>query len=486
MDWIDERARGPRLRLGYGLNLHAPRTLAELERGLCDVTLPLARRLRLDAREPFGAGFYLPAELAVALADPAHARELARLTALVRDEALAPFTFNAFPYGGFQTDGLKERVFAPAWDDPARLDYTLAVARVAAELARAAGISFVSLSTHTGAFGPIGGGNAAGSGAELRGAPDDDRGGARAAARGDARELAHGAARGRERDEGRGDLGGASARELAVIAGFARAAAGLAELRDATGVWIALALEPEPRASSGDQRELTRWAPRLLEFGARALQRELGFAEERAAAIVRAHLARCVDACHAAVEFEDEAALDGLDVLPCAKLQFTSALALRDPGRSVSGRAILLGLDEPRYLHQVTGRSSAGLVRARDLGEVAEASRRGDPRWLSCDEWRCHFHVPVDLERAPGELATTRDVADRLLARILERAAAWPYPEIHVEIETYTWDVLPGAVRGPGALVDALEREYAHVLRELTRHGFRRAAEASRPPRGEG
>lgn len=441
MDWTSAEAPGRVLRLGYGLNLHAPRSLAELEAGLRAVTLPLARRLAdSDAAATFGVGMYLPAELALHLADAAHAAELAHLRDLCVDNALAPFTFNAFPYGGFQTDGLKERVFAPAWDERARLDYTLAVARIAAELARATSLRFVSISTHTGAFGPL--------------APG-------------------------------------SAREMACIENFARCAWELARLRE-SGVWIQLALEPEPRASSGDQRELDLFAARLFALGAEFLAREQRLSTSRAHELLRAHLARCVDACHAAVEFEDEHAFDGLGELACAKLQFTSALALSDPARSHAAREALLALDEPRFLHQVTGRSPQGLVRVRDLGELARALEQRDPRWLACDEWRCHFHVPVDLDAArdargaSNGLSTTRPVADGLLAQLLARAATWPAPELHVEIETYTWDVLPGSVRGPGALVDGLEREYRHVMGELEGARWQRARSGSSPSARQG
>lgn len=447
MDWTSAAAPGRVLRLGYGLNLHAPRTLAELEAGLRAITLPLARRLatsHVDGTSPsFGVGMYLPAELALRLADPTHAAELARLRDLCVEHALAPFTFNAFPYGGFQTDGLKERVFAPAWDERARLDYTLAVARIAAELARATQLTFVSISTHTGAFGPL------------------ERG---------------------------------SARETACIQNFARAAWELARLRE-TGVWIQLALEPEPRASCGDQRELDGFAVRLFARGAEFLAREQRLSSARASELLRAHLGRCVDACHAAVEFEDERAFDGLEALACAKLQFTSALALSDPAHEHDARTALLALDEPRYLHQVTGRSPNGLVRVRDLGELARALEQRDARWLECDEWRCHFHVPVDLDRADdvrdargalSGLRTTRPVADRLLRELLARAANSGAPELHVEIETYTWDVLPGSVRGPGALVDGLEREYRHVMGELERGRWRRASSGSPPAARQG
>ena len=51
---------------------------------------------------------------------------------------------------------------------------------------------------------------------------------------------------------------------------------------------------------------------------------------------------------------------------------------------------------------------------------------------------------------------------------------AWRPSELHLEIDTYTWDILPGSARGQGSLVDGLEREYAHVIGELARAGWRR------------
>ena len=139
----------------------------------------------------------------------------------------------------------------------------------------------------------------------------------------------------------------------------------------------------------------------------------------------------------------------------------------------------MLALDEPRFLHQVTGRRGAELLRARDLGEVAAAMER----WLACDEWRCHFHVPVDLDLARDEhgaplgLTTTRAFADAVLGRVLGAPFADELRELHLEIETYTWDVLPAFARARGAerLVDGLEREYAHVAGVLARAGWTRA-----------
>jgi hypothetical protein len=216
------------------------------------------------------------------------------------------------------------------------------------------------------------------------------------------------------------------------------------------------------------------------------------------------HLGTCLDCCHAAIEFEhDTIERWNASGAVLGKLQFSSALALIDPGRHPSARETLLALDEPRYLHQVTGLLGDRRLRVDDLPDLRRALSRessarmadsgGKPRgasddssasdWERCREWRCHFHVPVDLQRVSdgpaserndaAALTTTRAEADRILSRVLA-LEAWRPPELHVEIETYTWDVLPGPARGAGSLVDGLGREYAHVIGELERAGWRR------------
>jgi hypothetical protein len=159
---------------------------------------------------------------------------------------------------------------------------------------------------------------------------------------------------------------------------------------------------------------------------------------------------------------------------PLGKLQFSSALALTEPAKRPAARAELLALAEERFLHQIDGRTGTGLVHAEDLPELERAPGEGKEPWLACDEWRCHFHVPVDLARM-SELGTTREHADQLLSLLLGAPERWPTRELHVEIETYTWDVLPRAARGPGELVEGLAREYGHVLRLLEARGWRRA-----------
>ena len=73
----------------------------------------------------------------------------------------------------------------------------------------------------------------------------------------------------------------------------------------------------------------------------------------------------------------------------------------------------------------------------------------------ACD-WRIHFHVPLftaDYE----DLGSTQDY----VSRVIHQSSAMPFTS-HLEIETYTWDVLPGALKID--LLESIRREYEWVL----------------------
>jgi hypothetical protein len=424
----------PPVRLAYCLNLHAATTLSEVAHVLRTYTVPLRDRLLgADSREPFGVGMYFEAPAAAELAgDPGKVRELALLMA---KERLDPFTFNAFPYGGFQEDGLKERVYAPTWEDEARLRYTVDVARVACSLQTEifgdAAQRYLSISTHPGAYG----------------ADITDRSGLRRCAQ-----------------------------------NMGRAVGELAALEAASGHRVVLSLESEPDASARNSRALAEYLVFARLVGSKVLQDDFGHDVEASAALMLRHLGVCLDCCHSAVEFEEPTEslrLAGLAGGPLGKIQFSSALSLANPADCPAAVEALLGLDEPRFLHQVTAMSEEGeFLHLADLPALAEDVARGtSSTWLGAAEWRCHFHVPVDLQEALG-LVTTRGHADSILAAALADPSSWNVPELHVEIETYTWSVLPddpGAAApksGPeAAIVDGLEREYRYVLARCAEAG---------------
>lgn len=401
------------VRLGYCTNVHpGDDTFGAVLEGLESVTLEL--RDRLAPGRLFGVGMYLPADVALSMAEGNDNREREYLAGFLGDEGLDAFTWNAFPFGGFHGERVKENVFLPAWSDPERVMYTAACANLATLFAGPPTPGrHLSISTHTGMH------------ASQRASCDEG--------------LAHQA--------------------LVLMS------EGLAGLEDASEWRCVLGLEAEPRANCNDTGELAELVRDLHQRHADELD------------VLTRHLGTCLDACHAAVEFEPaETALAQATAggTPLSKLQLTSALALPDPAGHDAARERLFAMAEERYLHQVTARAPDGsLTHADDLPDAEARWNAGDPAWREAAEWRCHFHVPLDREALGDEgLITTRDAASAQLTAALSQPERWGSEELHVELETYTWDVLPEAARGPGALVDALEREYRYALELCAQQGW--------------
>lgn len=218
------------------------------------------------------------------------------------------------------------------------------------------------------------------------------------------------------------------------------AARELAAIEAATGRVIRLAFEPEPCCVLETTAETVAFFTALFERAARA-----GIEQE-----ARRHLGVCYDVCHQAVEFEDAAT--AIATLAAAgirinKVQISCAIEAGDP-TDAAQRDALLAYVEPRYLHQTFARDAGGtLHHAVDLTRELIA----DPAWHARGPWRIHYHVPVDAERI-GPLRTTRSELVRALAaiRTLDYAP-------HLEVETYTWPVLPGA--DPVDLAAGIARE---------------------------
>ncbi|MFI9006055.1 metabolite traffic protein EboE [Actinosynnema sp. NPDC053489] len=147
------------------------------------------------------------------------------------------------------------------------------------------------------------------------------------------------------------------------------------------------------------------------------------------------HVGLCLDTCHLAVSFADPVeAVESIrrSGLSVVKVQASAALEVAEPG-SAEGRRALAAFAEPRYLHQVREDDPAGVLAADDLPEALADLPAAHP-------WRVHFHVPLHA-RPAAPLTSTTDV---LLAAVnAVRATADTAP--HVEVETYTWTVLPGS-----------------------------------------
>lgn len=222
-------------------------------------------------------------------------------------------------------------------------------------------------------------------------------------------------------------------------------ARGLDRLRVETGRTIRLAIEPEPFCVLETTDEAIAFFQRLWRLAE----------TQQATDVVREHLGLCFDVCHQAVEFEDVAAsickLDEAGVR-INKVHISCALQLDNPATNRAGREALMQYVEPRYLHQTIGRTPDGeLARAVDLTERLISDPPAE--FAATTQWRVHFHVPVDAEHL-GPLSTTRPALRDALGVVAKLSYA-----PHLEVETYTWEVLP-ATR-PADLVRGLSRELA-------------------------
>ncbi len=247
----------------------------------------------------------------------------------------------------------------------------------------------------------------------------------------------------------------ASPRDVDAIADrFVAHVATLHDLRERRGVTIALALEPEPCCQLETVSETVGF------FEEHLWRRTVpGLDRRTSAEALRRHLGVCFDACHMAVEHEPVAAAlaafaaHGIRVV---KVQVSAGLAATLA--AADDVAALRAFADDVYLHQVVERTAAGLRRWSDLPAALEEAAR-EPRRR---EWRIHFHVPLFRERLGRFLSTQRYVRE-LLALVARQAVSQ-----HLEIETYTWDVLPAEYRSE-PVTNAIAREIEWVVAEIAR-----------------
>ncbi|MFB7599560.1 metabolite traffic protein EboE [Streptomyces sp. NPDC056160] len=217
-------------------------------------------------------------------------------------------------------------------------------------------------------------------------------------------------------------------------------------LQDLTGRSLRIGLEPEPGCVVETTHDAI--AP-LTEIG-------------------HDRIGICVDTCHLATSFEDpHTALDALTAagVPVVKSQLSAALHAEQPHRP-EVRAALAAFDEPRFLHQTRAHTADGPLGTDDLGEAlhTDALPDGGP-------WRSHFHVPLHAAPAAPLTATLP-----VLKNALTRLAGGPHPLTrHLEVETYTWQALPPALRprARAQLADGIAAELALARDLLTDLGLK-------------
>ena len=362
-----------------------------------------AVRDRVAPGATFGIGLRLSARAARELGS---GDALAEFRQFLSRKQLYVFTINGFPYGTFHGTRVKEEVYLPDWRDEERLRYTDELAELLVQLLPD-GVEG-SISTVPGAFKPA--------------------------------------------MQGGADVG-------KIADNMVRHVAKLVEIKRSSGRPIALAIEPEPHCFLETVDECVRFFQEHL-FSANAVRRlgELtGLDRKAAATALRDHVGLCLDLCHAAVEFEDPAGCvrDLQDAgIRVTKLQISAGLRL--PELTPDAVTALKQFDDPVYLHQVVEQGPAGIRRYADLPEaLATATGKADGR-----EWRVHCHVPIFMDNL-GAFSSTRSFISEVLGiHRLHPVSA------HLEVETYTWNVLPEHLRA-GGMELAIARELNWVRQEL-------------------
>ena len=391
----------PPLDLGYCTNIHAARGWPALRATLAQYAPAL--RDRLAAGADFGIGLRLSAQEAAQLLAPA---ALDEFTAFLRSERLYVFTLNGFPYGDFHGAPVKSAVFAPDWRTDARYRYTeqlVTILRTLLPEGASGGISTVPLSYKAWI----------------------------SASDGHAWQL--------------------------CVQHLVQTTALLARTHAKHGRLVHLDLEPEPDGLLENTADVIAffngW---LLPYGTPRLMRLLGTTRTEAERLLLEHIRVCLDTCHVAISYEEPAQMlkacerAGIKI---GKVQLSAALALDLRAQTHADRVnSLRPFAEGIYLHQVVERHNDG--RLRHYPDLSEALRCTPA--ASAREWRLHFHVPL--------FTPTCDAWETTAAHALETLSlvqASGFTEA-LELETYTWEVLPeGLKRG---LTDSIEAEYRWAL----------------------
>jgi len=395
-----------RYHLTYCTNIHPGNGWEEVRDSLRRYAPALKERLQPTA--PFGLGLRLTARESEELLQ---ADRLAEFRAFLRDHDLYVALINGFVHGSFHRQVIKADVFAPDWRDERRVEYTLRLVEILRRLLPEGldgGISTCPLSYKA-----------------WLGAGDD-------------------------------------AVWEQITRNVVRVIEALARLRREQGRFIHLDLEPEPDGLVENSVEWVRFFRRwLMPAGAPLLAKSLGISMVEARQCLLDHLQVCLDTCHVAVEYEDPVAVlaryreEGIRV---GRLQISSALRVMLPAER-HARALLARQLEPfaesSYLHQVIEcREDDSLHHYPDLGDALPMIQEAAAR-----EWRIHFHVPLFVAEY-GTFGSTQ-AENREFFRLLHQQEFTR----HLEIETYTWEVLPPALKLD--LLESIHREFRWVLAEL-------------------
>ena len=395
--------------LSYCSNIHPGEsweaTLENLKKYIPEV------KERLEVDQPFGIGLRLSHEASLVLQN---ADQLADFKKWLETENAYVFTLNGFPYGDFHRTTVKDQVHFPDWTTTDRRDYTIRSFQILAQLLPDVQDGGISTS-------PVSYRHWFKSDAELNAGME------------------------------------VATRHLLEVV------AELAHIKSQTGKSLHLDIEPEPDGILENSDEMVwLFSDWLLPIGKPWLADKLNISEEQAEQVLKEHIQVCYDVCHFAIVYEkpaDTFAKFEKAGIKIGKIQISAALRVLIPHEPAARDLLkvkLLPFEESTYLHQVVAKRKDGTMNSySDLPEALKVLDTTDE-----EEWRIHFHVPVFLDNY-GALASTQDQISIVLNEILKN----PFLTNHLEVETYTWEVLPEDTRL--SLGESISRELAWVIEKL-------------------
>ncbi len=332
---------------------------------------------------PFGLGLRLSNKASEELG---MGEKLAEFQNWLSDNEVYVFTMNGFPYGNFHDERVKDRVHAPDWTADERVKYTKRL--------------FDQLSVLL---------------------PEDMEGGISTSPI--SYKYWHSS-------------------EDATDKVFTKGAKNLTEiilhlyhLEVETGKYLHLDIEPEPDGMLENSDEvLLFFSDYLLPIAKLILKNKLGKDVVDATELIHRYITVCYDICHFSLAFEEpKDTFTKFDKagIKIGKIQVSAALKILfdAAGNDAIWEALSL-FNEPTYLHQVTEKVDGKVKTYNDLPIVLEDKK-------PFKELRAHFHVPIFLEQF-GVLYSTQDH----ILKVIDYLKHNPITA-HLEIETYTWDVLP-------------------------------------------
>lgn len=361
---------------------------------------------QLSPNAPFALGLRLANDASIELTKP---ERLAELKEWLVANDIYVFTMNGFPYGGFHATRVKDDVHTPDWTTTDRTEYTKRLFRILAQLL-----------------------------------PDDMEGGVSTS------PLSY-RYWWKNEEETQQTIKIATENILQVVET-------LIELRQTTSKIMHLDIEPEPDGILENGQEFIEWyTDYFLPKGITYLQETHKLSAEDAKEALLTHIQLCYDICHFAVSYEEpQIIVSQLNQLGIrvGKIQISSAIKVDLRENKEAKLKTIQSFDEPVYLHQVVAKNADGTFQKyRDLPEASAADTNQQ------SEWRIHFHVPLFIE-SYGLLDSTQ--ADIVNTLNVQKSTLFTK---HLEVETYTWGVLPADMQKP--IGESIVRELEWVKAQL-------------------